>query len=195
MIDFAAYYSIYTGYILFICAMIGNTLNILVFTQIKAFRDSRGAFYLTVESFFNCLFQMIPITLTILTSIYGDDRTGVSPIWCKFRYTWAQALVLITYNMICFAAIDQYVSTNYRYNLRDMCTLKLCRCLTLTCVCIWIIHSTAFGMAFNIQPAIGCIVTNPIARQYSTIFLYPVLLGLLPIAVASFESGLSAAIR
>ena len=71
----ATQYSIYSGYVIFTLGFIGNALNILVFTQLKLFRENRGAFFLTVDSVFSFINQFISITATILTSIYGDDGT------------------------------------------------------------------------------------------------------------------------
>jgi hypothetical protein len=191
ILNFATKFSLYSGYVLFAFGSIGNALNVLVFTHLKLFRDNRSAFYLTVESISSFLYQIFYITITILTSIYGDDGTGRFPSWCKFRYIWGQTLVLITYTMICCAAADQFFSTNHRYNLRQICTLKMARCFAFTFVCIWIIHSIIYGLFYNIQPSVGCIITNPILLQYATFFVYPVLDGLLPIAIASLFSLLA----
>ena len=106
-------------------------------------------------------------------------------VWCKVRYMLPQISALITYYTICFAAADQFFSTNYLLNLRQMCTLKLARCLTITFGCLWIVHSIVFGWFFDIQPSIGCVISNPIWLQYSTYFVYPLLIGFLPIIIAS----------
>jgi hypothetical protein len=168
-----------------VLGVVGNSLNILVFTQFKLFRDNRCAFYIIVESISNFIYQCVSISLTILTSIYGDDATGRSSIWCKFRYILAQTFALTTFYMICFAAADQFFSTNYRHNLRQMCTLKLARCLTIGFICLWTAHSIIVGLFVDIQPLIGCVISNPVLLQYSTYFFYPVLVGLLPISIAA----------
>ena len=149
ILNFVTQYSLYSGCIIFVLGIIGNAINILVFTQLKLFRDNRCAFYLTIESISNFLYQFVSISVTILTSIYGDDATG------RFSHSGvnsdtysAQILVLTTYYMTCFAAVDQFFSTNYRLNLRQMCTLKLARYLTSTLICIWIVHSIVFGLFY-----------------------------------------------
>ncbi len=186
ILNFVSQYTFYSGCILFIFGVIGNAINILVFTQLKLFRNNRCAFYLTVESIANFLSQFITISSSILISIYGDDATGRSLIWCRFRYILGQSFALITAYMICLAAIDQFFSTNYYFHLRSICTLKLARCLTYTFVCIWIIHSLVFGYFSNIQPLAGCVILNKIYLRYATFFFYPILGSLLPIAITSF---------
>jgi hypothetical protein len=54
------------------------------------------------------------------------------------------------------------------------------------CICFWIGHSIASGIFFDINPRLGCIMTSPILVQYSSYFYYPVLCGVLPVAIASF---------
>ncbi|CAF0865166.1 unnamed protein product [Adineta steineri] len=191
ILKFATQYSLYTGYAMLSFGVIGNVLNLLVFTQLKQFRTNRCAFYITMESIFNVIFQFLSISLTILTSIYGDDRTGRSLIWCKFRYILGQTCGLATFCMICITAVDQFFSTNHRLNLRQMCTLKLGQYFAFIFICFAIIHSIALGSSYDIQPTLGCTISNYVAIQYSTFFFYPVLIGFLPIFIASSFSILA----
>jgi hypothetical protein len=184
-------YSLYTGCIIFTGGLIGNVLNILVFTNIKAFRTNRSARYLAAESIISFVFQFLPVVTTTLTKIYGDDATERSLVWCRSRYIWSQTCVLISFSMICCAACDQFFSTNYRFNVRQMCTLKLARYLTVVVPCIWLVHSILFGLSFNIQPSVGCVISNSIWSRYASFFLYPILEGVLPIVVASSFSLLA----
>ena len=121
----ATQYSVYAGCIMFVFGVIGNILNILTFTQLKIFRGNRWAFYLIVESICSCLYQFVYFTIAILTIIYGDDGTGRSIFWCKLRYLTSASFVLTSSYTICFAAIDQFCSTNYRLILRQLFTLKV----------------------------------------------------------------------
>ncbi|CAF4073314.1 unnamed protein product [Adineta steineri] len=191
ILKFATQYSLYTGCIMFSFGVIGNALNILVFTQLKLFRTNRCAFYITIESISNFIYQFVSISLTILTSIYGDDATGRSAIWCKFRYILSQMCVVTTVYMICFSAVDQFFSTNHRYNLRQMCTLKLGRYFAFIFICFAIIHSILLGSSYNVQPTLGCVISDHTWIQYSTFFFYPILTGFLPIIIASLFSILA----
>ncbi|CAF1378838.1 unnamed protein product [Adineta steineri] len=191
IIKFSTQYLIYIGCITFCFGVIGNALNLLVFTQLKVFRTNRCAFYITIESISNLLYQFLSITSTILTSIYGDDATERSSIWCKFKYILAQICALTTFYMICFSAVDQFFSTNHHFNLRQMCTLKLGRYVSFIFICFAIIHSIAFGFSFDIQPTFGCVLSNYVWIEYSTFFFYPILIGFLPIIIASSFSILA----
>ncbi|CAF3848864.1 unnamed protein product [Adineta steineri] len=191
ILKFATQYSIYSGFITFSFGVIGNALNIFVFAQLKIFRNNGCTFYITVESIANFIYQLLSITLTILTCIYGDDATGRSSIWCKLRFILAQMCALTNFYMVCFSAVDQFFSTNHRFNLRQMCTLKLGRYFAFIFICFVIIHSIALGSSYNIQPTFGCIISDHTWIQYSIFFFYPVLFGFLPITIASTFSMLA----
>ncbi|CAF1144558.1 unnamed protein product [Adineta ricciae] len=185
IVAFSIQYSLYAGYLSIVVGVIGNALNILTLTGLKLFRNNRSAFYLAVESTANFFSQFLSIAVNILILLRGDDATGTNLIWCRFRYTVSQTISLITSYTLCFAACDQFLSTNYQFNLRNICTIPLARYLTVIFACIWLTHSIIFVTFFEIQPPVGCVILNPIALQYSTYFFYPALVGLLPICIAS----------
>jgi hypothetical protein len=191
ILNVATQYTVYNGYIILPLGIIGNIINILTFIHLKLFRGNRSAFCLTVEGISNLTYEFTSMSLTILTSIYGDDATGRSDIWCKIRYILGPATILIAYFMVCCTAIDQFFSTNYHVYLRQMCTFKLARCVAFTLTCLWIIHSIVFAMFFEAQPSVGCVILDRIALQYATFFFYPILTGCLPMAIASFFSLLA----
>ncbi|CAF1187983.1 unnamed protein product [Adineta steineri] len=190
-LNFVTQYTFYSGCVTFILGIIGNAINILVFSQLKLFRDNRCAFYLILESISNFLFHFVFMTLTIFTSIFGDDGTSRFPAWCKLRYILGPTFAVITYYMICFTTIDQYFSTHCRYNLRQICTIKSTHISAFIIISIAIIHSIILGSFFNIQPLVGCVISNEIYLQYTTFLYYPVLIGLLPIVITLFFSLLA----
>lgn len=191
ILQFATIYSLYSGCIICSLGVVGNAINILVFTQLKLFRGNQSAFYLITESIASLLYQFVSISITILISIYGDDATGRSLIWCRFRYISGATFAFVPLYTTCFAAIDQFCSTSYRVNLRQVCTLKLAQTLMFTVVSTWTSHSVMFGFFFDIVPSVGCIIINSTFLQYVSFFLYPIVGGFLPIAIASMFSFLA----
>ncbi len=191
ILQFVRQYSVYSGYIIFTSGVIGNILNILTFTQLRLFRDNRSAFYLTVESTSSLIFQFVYLIVTILTAIYGDDATERSLLWCRLRFILPSIFLLTIFYTVYFAAMDQFCSTSYRFNLRQLCTLKLAQRLTFGCFCFWIAHSIVFSLFYDIHPSFGCILSNPTFLRYTTYFYYPVSDGLLPIIMASFFAFLA----
>ncbi|CAF1547168.1 unnamed protein product, partial [Adineta steineri] len=191
ILKFATQYSFYSNFIIFGFGVIGNALNLLVFIQLKLFRTNRCAFYITIESISNLIYFVFTISITILTSIYGDTAIGGSNAGCKIKYIVGQICALTTLYMICFTTVDQFFSTNHRFNLRQMCTLKLGQYFAYMFICFVIIHSIVLGSSYDIKPTMGCIISNRIWIRYSTFSFYPVLVGLLPIIIASSFSILA----
>jgi hypothetical protein len=183
ILQIASQYWIYLGCITFSSGIVGNLLNILVFTNLKVFRDNRCAFYLTIESFSDFIYQLFSITLTILTSKNGNDLTGTSIIWCRLKYLLAETCGLVTFSMICLSAIDQFLSTNYWFHIKQNCTIKSSRWLVCLTISIWLLHSILCTFFVNILPIVGCVITNQVWIRYATFFFYPVLAGLLPILI------------
>ncbi|CAF0908274.1 unnamed protein product [Adineta steineri] len=72
-----------------------------------------------------------------------------------------------------------------------MCTLKLGRYASFIFICFAIVHSIALGSSYDVQPTLGCALSNYVAVEYSTFFFYPVLGGFLPIVIASSFSALA----
>ena len=191
VLDFVTQYTLYSGCLIFVTGLVGNAMNMLVFSQLKLFRTNRSAFYLISESISSFLFHFIFMTLTILTAIYGDDGTGRFPVWCKLRYILGPTFAVVTYYMICSVTVDEYLSTNHRPYLRQMCTVKSTHYVSIIIVLIAIVHSVVLGLFFNIRQSVGCVISNPTFVQYTTVFYYPILIGFLPIVIASLFSYLA----
>ncbi|CAF1685486.1 unnamed protein product, partial [Adineta ricciae] len=191
VLDFVTQYTLYSGCLIFVTGLVGNALNILVFSQLKLFGTNRSAFYLISESISSFLFHFIFMTLTILTAIYGDDGTGRFPVWCKLRYILGPTFAVVTYYMICSVTIDEYLSTNHRPYLRQICTVKSTHYVSIIIVVIAMVHSVILGLFFDIRQSMGCVISNPTFVHYTTVFYYPILIGFLPIAITLLFSCLA----
>ena len=184
-------YARYSSYTIFFVGVFGNALNILAFSQLKLFRGNRCAFYLIVESIINTGYLIVHVANNILMAAYGNDPGAYTLVLCRMRSILFQTLTLVSSSTVCFAACDQFCSTNHQFYIRQLCTLKLAQCLTFIAVCVWLVHSIVYCIFLNIQPSSGCILVNEIYIQYSSYFFFPVLNGLLPIVVSSMMSLLS----
>jgi hypothetical protein len=92
---------------------------------------------------------LIEFSSRIDSNVYHHDFMNLSLCWCKMRPMMLQICLMIS-------LIDQYLSTNYHYNLRQMSTRQLAERLTLVYMCFWILHSIPFGIFYEIQPSICC---------------------------------------
>ncbi len=182
----------YNAYINFGLGLIGNLLNILVFTNLKIFCHNRCAFYLIVESIVDIaqLSQMFANEIWKLL-LNGMNPTSESPVWCKPKTMLVQWFRLMLASTVCFAAIDQFLSTNYSVYLRQLSSLKLARRQICIATVLCLIHTVPFGVFQEIRPSSGCIIINTGMTNYFSFFFYPVLNGLLPIFVSSMFSILA----
>ena len=191
ILNIVSQYSLYSGYAAFLFGIIGNAVNIVVFTHLKLFQGNRCAFYITAESIVDIGYIIVYFTNGLSTALYGIDPGESSLVWCRMRSLLFQTTTLASFSIICLAACDQFCSTNHRFGIRQMCTLRLARCFTFVASFIWVLHSIVFSLSLNAKPSDGCVISEPGWILYSSTFFYPVLYGLLPIVVASFFSFLA----
>lgn len=153
-------YTIYISFIILIGGLIGNICNIIIISHLKILRNNSSGFYLISESIVNCITLLIPFTFRIGINAFAYDPSQTSIVWCKLRQVFGQVCTLISLTIICFAAIDQYLSTNDRPYLRQMSTLNLAKRLTGYSTIIWILHSIPTIIFLEIRAATGCSVYN-----------------------------------
>ncbi|CAF1467212.1 unnamed protein product [Adineta steineri] len=180
-----------TYFVILILGVIGNGLNILVFNRLKIFRGNRWAFYLTFAAIVDIGYIIVLFASNFLQTINTKDPQTYTLVWCRIRSILFQTLTLTSFFTICFAACDQFFSTSYRLNMRQICTFRMAQCFTFGNICIWFLHSIIYGVYLQIQGALGCIITNPIMSSYSSSFFYSVLYGPLPLVIAVFFSLLA----
>ena len=192
LIAAAQLFTTYTACITFTFGLIGSLLNILVFTNLKIFRRNQCAFYLIAESFVdigelsqNFIFEIWRV------SINGIEPSTVSLIGCKLRNMLPQWCRLMLASIVCFVSIDQYLCTNPRPYLQQLSTLRLARYQIFFATILCLLHIVPYGIFLQIQPSLGCIITNIGLINYSSYFFYPVFNGLLPILLSSFFSILA----
>jgi hypothetical protein len=183
--------AIYGYFAILIAGVIGNVCNILVFTCFKLFRRNQCAFYLIVESMSNCALLLIALPFRITEVAFNYDTTRGAVVWCKLKSMISYTLAIISFSAICFAAIDQFLSTNNQAWLKQMSTLKLAHRLVYGAILIWIIYGSLFLIFFEIQPNSSCAISNVAFARYFSFFHYIILNGIIPVSVSSTFSLLA----
>ncbi|CAF2523440.1 unnamed protein product [Rotaria sp. Silwood2] len=184
-------FAVYGYFFIAITGCIGNVCNIVVLTCSKSFQRNQCAFYLITESISDCCLLLVVLPFRISELAFGIDTTRLSLFWCKFRPMISHTLALMSLSSICFAAIDQYLSTNYHAWLRQLSTLKLAHRLVYGVLIIWILYDSIFLIFFGIQLTSGCNIDNVRFSLYYSFFHYIVLNGVLPSFIASLFSLLA----
>ncbi|CAF3328198.1 unnamed protein product [Rotaria socialis] len=182
-------YSVMYGYSLIaIVGCIGNAWNILIFTGSKSIRHNQCGFYLITTSISDCCLLLVVLPFRISELAFETDITQLSDFWCKFRPMLTSALTLISLSSVCFAAIDQYLSTNHHVWIRQMSTLKLAHRLVYGALIIWTIYGSVFLIFFRLHPTLGCIIENVAFSQYYSFFHFIILNSVMPIVISSLFS-------
>ena len=184
-------YTIYVSFVILFGGVIGQVINILIFTSSKQFRNNPSAFYLAAESIVNCIQLLISFSSRIAISGFDNDLTQTSLAWCKLRQAIVTSMTLFAFNIICFAAIDQYLSTSYLAHLRQISTLRLARVLTSIALLIWTLHGVPFVVLVEIRPSSGCTSSSAAFITYVTYVYFLVLSGLLPIVCSTLFATLA----
>lgn len=191
IIHISELYTICVGFIILFSGIVGHIANIYAFAHLKIFRGNPSAFYIIAESIVDLLQITISYTSRIAIIGFEDDLTRNSLVWCKLRQFFLQTFTLISLYIVCLAAIDQYLSTNYYPFLRQMSTIKSAKILITLLVIIWIIHGIPFLIFYETDPIDGCTIHNFVYSDYVTFFFYLVLSGFLPIVISTFFSVLA----
>jgi hypothetical protein len=186
--------SIYIGSVAIVSGQIGNMLNIIIFTSLKTFRETSCAFYLTSASAVNIAQLLSSLMSRVIISGYHIDLTETSLFLCKFRnYIWINCC-LLWLTLLCFATVDQFASLTDRW--RHLCDVHVARRLVTVAIVLCCLHGIPTALFYNIhlslitsQPVCG--ITNPAFAVYFTRFIFPVLIGSLPIVIRVTFSLLS----
>ena len=182
---------IYASAIILIMGLIGNTLNIMIFTSLKLFRGNQSVFYIVVACVADCATLLLECLARIQFHAYGYDLGDNSIFWCKARGMLYQMSTMISLTTICFSSIDQYLSTNHRYGVRQMSTLKLAQRLTVINIGVWSLNGIPFGIFYVIVPSKGCTPVDEGFNLYYSFAYLVILNGTLPLFTSAIFSLLS----
>ena len=171
------YVHIYFGLFVFITGVIGNTLNIVVFTSLRIFRETTCAFYLTTTSVVNILHLFVTVLLSTLNNGFNIDTTDES--WfCKVRYFLAQWFTLLSMTTICLAIIDQLLAMPHPH----LISLRSAHRRVWIASCVWFLHGIP-SLLYWESVSDRCQIVNRYFAKYYAYAFVPVLLGGLPIAI------------
>ena len=180
-------------FILFSC-LLGNPLNILIFTSLKTFRETSCAFYLTVASLVNIFQCLAGLFSRILSVVFNIDLTKSSTILCKTRLSVLVTAALISLTAVSFAAIDQYASVTVRW--RHLANRHWALRLMIIAGVFWSLHGVSVALFTDVftNEWTVCAFSNVFYRRYYSDFVVPILFGFLPVGLRTVF-GLAALIN
>ncbi|CAF1392316.1 unnamed protein product [Adineta ricciae] len=112
-------FTLYAGIILLVACVVGNGINILVFSRVRIYRTNPCTFYFLMGSIDNMFYVCFNLPIRILSDTYRIDTYRGSDVWCKIRHLLLVVPSLISVTFSCLAIIDQFLVTSKSAYLRS----------------------------------------------------------------------------
>ncbi|CAF0843110.1 unnamed protein product [Adineta ricciae] len=186
------------GTLMCILGLIGNCLNIFIFTvwyrsrkspnKFSNFNRSRNSLlYLLVSSFANLIIIIYPLSTRILFDGYQYHINEPHIFFfCKFRYYILHTFYLISLTTICMATFDRYLISSRNPHLRELNSTKKQTIVIIVFICLIIgLHNIPIVFYFNLSSDGECVIFSS-AYSYYYLSIFRILLeGLIPILFLS----------
>lgn len=184
---------IIVGIIMYVLGIIGNIINIFVFTtwscprRVGNYNNVNGAsnspLYLLVSSIANLITVIYPLLTLILGAGYQYNVTKDNVfILCKIRYYALYTCDIISLTCVCIAIFDRYLISSRDVRLRQMSTTrKKTKLIILLIVCLNALHGIPLILYFGASNTGQCVANSSIYLYYY-LFVFQILLrGFIPI--------------
>lgn len=153
--------AIYGGIFIFVIGVVGNGINVFIFTTIRNYRRTPCIFYFLIASIFNILFIVINLTTRILSVGFGNDLAKTSIIWCKARQFFVSTLPLVSLTCSCCATIDQYLLTSKNINLHRFSNIKWTHRSVIIIIILCLLYGILPSIYYYIPRSVGtCTYTD-----------------------------------
>jgi hypothetical protein len=164
--------TIYGGLFTVIVGVVGNGMNILVFSSVRNYRKNPCTFYYLIASIYNIAFLIINLMSRILSVGYGIDLTRTSITWCKMKTFIGISISLISLNCSCLATIDQFFATSQSVYIRRLSNMKWAHRIVFIVNIVWCVYGIPVLLFYDISPITkSCVVTNSDYTIYFTIYV------------------------
>jgi hypothetical protein len=179
--------TIYGGLFILIIGVIGNAINVLVFSTVRIYRITPCSFYLLIASIVNIIYITINLISRIVSLGFEFDLTRISTSWCKIRAFSIFTLSLITLTCSCLATIDQFFVTSRSVTLRRFSSLKWAHRIVFIFIIFWCLHGIPVILVYNISPTtMTCIHTNAGFAIYAPIYLLGLICAIPVVTMVTF---------
>jgi hypothetical protein len=133
---------IYGGSFLIVTGVIGNGINILVFSSVRTYRTVPCTFYFLITSICNMVCIILNLTSFILNVGFSIDLTRMSTSWCKMQAFFVNVISLTSLTCSCLATIDQFFVTSQNANFRRLSNIKWAHRIVFIVVIVWLLYAT-----------------------------------------------------
>ncbi|CAF1213618.1 unnamed protein product [Adineta steineri] len=164
--------TIYTGCFLFVAGMIGNGMNIFIFSSVRTYRTTPCTFYFLMTSIANILYLITNLIFRVVSGGFGIDLTRTSVFWCKLRAYLVISLTLTSFTCSCLASIDQFLVTSRNANLRRLSNIKWAHRIALIAITVCCCFGIPQFVFYDILPSITtCLNTSAAYAIYVSVYV------------------------
>jgi hypothetical protein len=172
-------FTIYTGFGLLLAGIVGNGLNILILSTVRAYRTTPCTFYFLVGSIVNIIYILINLITRILSVGYGIHYTNTSSISCKIQQFLLVTPAILSVTLSCLAMIDQFLVTSRIVYLRRCSQIKWAHRIVFIAIIVWCLHGIPLILFYDISPINNtCTNTNPGFAIYAIVYLLGIICGI-----------------
>lgn len=185
---------IVAGIIMIIFGVIGNILNVLVFTNWSRGQGSKNRQHIRTQTgnsplylFTSSLANLIVIVYSLTTRILFDGYHYIVTqntvfLLCKMRYYCLHTFDTISWVCLCMAIYDRYLVSSREVRLRQLSkTRRQTKLIILSIVCLIGLHSIPIAIYYDVSKAGQCIVNSTIYLYYYRYVFQIFLHGTIPI--------------
>lgn len=159
--------TMYVGIFLVVVGIVGNGINILVFSSVKTYRANPITFYFLIVLVFNLMYILINLITRIIMLSFGIDLTASSLAFCKLRPFFLSTFGLITLTCCSLATINQFFLTSRSVHLRSLNNMKWTYRLVVIVFIVWCLHGIPFLIFYDIATTAQlCFNTNAAFNIY-----------------------------
>jgi hypothetical protein len=163
--------TIYGGLFLLVTGVIGNIINVLVFSTVPTYRRTPCSFYFLIDSSNSIAFLTINLLTRIVSAGFGNDLTRTSLAWCKARGYLIVFLSLMSFTCSCLPPIDQFFITSRNLSLRNLSNIKWAHRTVLIVIVVTCLHGVPNFVYLDISPiTYTCVNINNAYSIYRSIY-------------------------
>jgi hypothetical protein len=160
-------FTIYAGFGLLLAGIVGNGMNVLILSTVRAYRTTPCTFYFLVGSIVNIIYILINLITRILSVGYGINYINNSNVLCKIRQFLLVTPSILSITCSCLAMIDQFFVTSRIAYLRRCSQIKWTHRIAFVVIIVWCLHGIPIILFYNISP-----ISNTCTKINSAFAIY-----------------------
>lgn len=182
--------NVYGGILVFLLGLIGNTLNIFVFTSSKVYRSLPTAAFLSAVSTFAQTYLTFHFLPSSLTERLGHVVVFEDRLICRIALIVPRIALFISFLCFCFSVVDCWSKNCRSTRFRHFITLKRARITICLCILICCFFGIVNVINANNDSSLDICLLRSTSNEIN-LYVNIVFPGLLPIFIFLLLGGCS----